>query len=52
MSIAIIISAVIISRTVFIALTKDPLNNYMIKIIAEGNNAMVAAHLCLGKTNK
>ena len=48
--IAIIISATIISLTIFITSTKDPLSNCMEKVMATGENAMHAAHLCSGNS--
>ena len=48
--IAIIISAIIISLTIFTTSTKDPLSNCMEKVMAAGRNAMVAANLCSGNS--
>ena len=48
--IAIIISAIIISLTIFITSTKDPLSNCMEKVMATGENSMNVAHLCSGNS--
>jgi hypothetical protein len=47
---AIIISSIIISISIFLTSSKDPLSNCMEKVMTTGQEAMVAAHLCSGKT--
>ena len=47
---AIIISAIVISLTIFITSTKYPLSNCMEKVMAIGENTMQAAHLCSGNS--
>ena len=49
---AIIIGALIITVSIIIVATKDPLAKCMDKVIAEGRNAAVAANFCSGKSNK
>ena len=47
---AIIMSAIIISLTIFITSTKDPLSNCMEKVMAAVRNAIVADNLCSGNS--
>ena len=47
---AIFISSIIISISIFLTSSKDPLSNCMEKVMATGKKAMGAAHLCSGKT--
>ena len=47
---AIIISSIIISISIFLTSSKDLLSNCMEKVMATSQEAMVAAHLCSGKT--
>jgi len=49
---AIVIGALIIAVSIIIVATKDPLAKCMDKVIADGRNAQVAAHVCSGKSNK
>ena len=49
---AIVIGALIIAVSIIIVATKDPLAKCMDKVIADGRNPQVAAHVCSGKSNK
>ena len=49
---AIVIGALIIAVSIIVVATKDPLAKCMDKVIADGRNAQVAAHVCSGKSNK
>ena len=49
---AIIIGALIIAASILIVSIQDPLAKCMDKVIADGRNAQVAAHVCSGKSNK
>ena len=48
---AIIISSIIISISIFLTSSKDPLSNCMEKVMATGQEAVVAAHLCNVRQN-
>ena len=48
---AIIISAIIISITLYLISLNDPLAKCMDRLIEEGRPAANAAHFCTGKSN-
>ena len=47
---AIIKSSIIISISIFLTSLKDPLSNYIEKVVATGLEAIIADNLCSGKT--